>query len=48
MLDRIQSTAAAWTLRLKALDTASTGWVVAHPRLTMSLAVLSIVVAVML
>ena len=48
MLDRIRSIAAAGAVRLKALDIAAAGWVAAHPRLTMSLAVLSIVAAVML
>ncbi|MEZ5764269.1 MAG: hypothetical protein R3D69_08475 [Xanthobacteraceae bacterium] len=48
MLDRIRSAAAALAARLKAFDATATGWVAAHPRLTMSLAALSIVVAVML
>lgn len=48
MLDRIRSAASAWAVRLKALDTAAAGWVAAHPRRAMSLAALSIVVAVML
>lgn len=48
MLDHIRSAAAAWALRLKAFDAAAVGWVAAHPRLAMSLAALSIVVAVML
>ena len=48
MLDRIRFAAAACAARLKALDAAAVVWVAAHPRLTMSLAALSIVVAVML
>jgi hypothetical protein len=48
MLDRIRSIVAAGAVRLKALDIAAAGWVAVHPRLTMSLAALSIVAAVML
>jgi len=48
MLDRIRSAAAAWVARWKVIDAAVAAWVTAHPRLTISLAALSIVAVVML
>jgi hypothetical protein len=48
MFDRIRSAASAWALRLKAFDAAAVAWVGAHPRLTISLAVLAVAGTVML